>query len=455
MAATQKRITVLLVLLGMAGLAACGGSPAPPVEPGGLAIVGAQLIDGTGTDPVADSVIVIRDDRIEAVGPRETTAVPVGAEVIDAAGKTIIPGLIDLHSHYSGEPADAERQLKAQLYFGVTTGRSIGGDSPEAVPFLLEANAGRPDLPRTYTAGFGFSTPGGFGNSANQPETPEEARELVRGLAAQGVHFTKMWITEMAEPGHIIPPEIRTAIVEESIANGLVPVAHIDDESHGRQLIEAGARDFLHTTVLTFGPGAGVPVDDPRPSDEFIQMCLDNGVSFTPTLSIMHNNWHFAEHPERLDDPDLRAVLNPAALARWEDPETRAQVVEAENFADRKAAFRQMLDFVKTMHDAGVQIALGTDAGTANVPMGWGVHHEMELYVEAGLTPMEAIVAATATGAGRMPPVGGADFGTLEAGQVADLVVLDADPLVDIRNTLAIDQVMRLGEWVDRDQPLD
>ena len=87
--------------------------------------------------------------------------------------------------------------------------------------------------------------------------------------------------------------------------------------------------------------------------------------------------------------------------------------------------------------------------------MGWGVHHELELYVEAGLTPMEAIVAATATSAGRMPPVGGADFGTLEAGQVADLVVLNANPLVDIRNTLAIDQVMRLGEWVDRDQPLD
>ena len=78
------------------------------------------------------------------------------------------------------------------------------------------------------------------------------------------------------------------------------------------------------------------------------------------------------------------------------------------------------------------------------------MHHEMELYVEAGLTPMQAIVAATATGAGQVPPVGEADFGTLEAGKVADLVVLNADPLVDIRNTLEIDQVMRLGEWIDR-----
>ena len=109
-----------------------------------------------------------------------------------------------------------------------------------------------------------------------------------------------------------------------------------------------------------------------------------------------------------------------------------------------------MLDFVKTMHDAGVAVALGNDAGTPNVPFGWGMHHEMEMYVEAGLTPMDAIVAATATGAAQMPPVGEADYGTLEAGKIADLIVLNADPLADIANTLAIDRVMRLGEWVDR-----
>jgi imidazolonepropionase-like amidohydrolase len=125
-------------------------------------------------------------------------------------------------------------------------------------------------------------------------------------------------------------------------------------------------------------------------------------------------------------------------------------VVDAPEFEDRKAAFRQLLGFVKTIHDAGIKVALGNDAGTTNVPFGWGMHHEMEMYVEAGLTPMQAIVAATATGAGQMPPVGEADFGTLQAGKVADLVVLNADPLVDIRNTLAIDQVMRLGEWVER-----
>ena len=449
LATALKRSLVLAVA---ATLAACGGEPSAPAEPAGLAIVGGQLIDGAGGDPIADSVIVVRDGRITAAGARDSVEIPDGAEVVDAAGKTIIPGLVDMHAHYGGDQAAVERAFRSQLYYGVTTARSIGSDPPDKVALMLEANAGRPGAPRMFTAGRGFTHPDGFNAGiARQPTSAEEARGMVRDLAGQGVHFVKMWVNETAEPDHKIIPEIRTAIVEEAIANGLIPVAHIDDEADGRQLVEAGLRDFLHSTVLTFGPGSGAPVDDPEPSAEFIRLCLDNGVAFTPTLSIIQNNWHFAENPELLEDADLRAAMNPQALERWSDPEARAQVVEAAGFEDRKAQFRQVQDFVKTMHDAGVRVALGTDSGTGNVPMGWGTHHELELYVEAGLTPMQAIVAATATGAGLTPSDGEADFGTLAAGKIADLVVLDADPLEDIRNTLRIDRVMKSGEWVERD----
>ncbi len=447
----MKRLGLLAAGLALT-LTGCGEAP-PPEGAGAVALVGAQLIDATGAPPVADSVVVVRDGRIESAGARDTTPVPEGAETVDLSGKTIIPGLVNLHVHYREGPEELERQFRSQLHYGVTTARSIGSDTPERVGYLLGA-AGRSDAPRTYTAGMGFSYPGGFNAAGrNAPTTEEEARALVRDQIALGVHFIKMWVNAVAEPGLKIPPEIRAAIIDEAVANGAIPVAHIDDEADGRQLVEAGLRDFLHSTVLTFGPGAGVPVDDPEPSAEFIQMALDNGVYFTPTLSIVQNRWHFAENPELLDDPELRAAFemyNPDALARLDDPDVRAEIVDDPGFEDRRAAFRQVQDFVKTMHDAGVAVALGNDAGTPNVPFGWGMHHEMALYVEAGLTPMDAIVAATATGAGRMPPVGEADFGTVEAGRAADLVVLNADPLADIRNTLDIDRVMRLGEWVDR-----
>ena len=443
-----KRYVVLLVIAILAG---CGEGPAPPSEPASLAIVGAQLIDGTGADPVTESVIVVRDGRIQAAGPQDTTSVPAGAEMIDATGKTIIPGLIDTHNHYLGELDAVERQLKTQLYYGVTTARSIGLDTPDKVALMVEANAGRAGLPRVFTAGLGFSHPDGFISAALQPTTEAEARELVREQAALGAHFIKMWVNEMPDPGLKITPEIRTVIIDEAIKNGLVPVAHIDEEADGRQLVEAGLKDFLHSTVRTFGPGGGVPMADPEVSQEFLRLCLDNGVVFSPTLSIIQNNWHFAEHPELLDDPELRAAFDQEALASWDDPEVRANVVDSPGFEDRNAAFRQVQAFVKTIHDAGVKLALGTDSGNRNVPMGWGTHHELELYVEAGLTPMQALVAATSTGAGLMPPVGEADFGTLEPGQIADLIVLNADPLVDIQNTLKIDQVMQAGEWVERD----
>ena len=336
--------------------------------------------------------------------------------------------------HYRDGPEEIERQFQSQLYYGVTTARSIGSDSPERVAFLLEANTGRPDAPRTYTAGLGFSRPGGFNAAGrNAPETEEEARALVRDQIALGVHFIKMWVNAVAESGLKITPDIRTAIIDEALRNGALPVAHIDDEADGRQLVEAGLRDLLHSTVLTFGPGAGVPVDDPDPSPEFIQMCLDNGVSFTPTLSIVQNNWHFAEQPELLDDP-----------AR------RADVVDAPGFEARKAAFQQIQDFVKTMHDAGVKIALGNDAGTANVPFGWGMHHEMELYVEGRSDPDGC--HRRGDGHGRRPDAAGGRSRLRHPRGWPSRRPRRAECRSAGRHsdTLEIDRVMRLGEWVDR-----
>ena len=438
----KRHAITSIVLLGL--LTGCGESLAPPDESAAvevLAVVGARLIDGTGSDPIDDSVIVIQGDRIEAAGPSASTPVPEGAEVVDATGKSIIPGLVDMHNHYTvGDLSIVDRRLRTQLYFGVTTARSIGSDPPEKVERMLEAHTGQAVGPRMYTAGRGFTHPGGFppGNTNNQPKTEDEARETVRELAGQGVHFVKMWVNDMPEPGLKITPEMRATIVDEAIKNNLVPVAHINEEADVRQLMSIGVRDFLHTVV------------DTEVGGEFLQLCLDNDVTFSPTLSNAQAGWLWAEQPELLEQPGIRAGFLPDVIASWDDPEVRAKILENPNFEARKESFQRRLVFVKQISDAGISIAVGTDSGTRNVPMGWATHHEMHLYVDAGLTPMQAIVAATRNGSELMARADGAGFGTLEAGKTADLIVLNADPLEDVRNTLEIDQVMQRGEWVDR-----
>ena len=323
------------------------------------------------------------------------------------------------------------------MYFGVTTSRSTGSDPPEKVARLLGARAGKIPGSRIYTAGLGFSYPDGFppGLPVNRPSSEEEAQALVRNLAGQGVHFIKMWVNEMPEPGS----KIRVAIVDEALMHNLVPVAHIAEEAALRQLSQIGVRDFLHT------------VGDADVGEELIQLVLDRGVGFSPTLTNIQAGWNFVEHPELLENPEIRAAFEPEAFARWNDPAVREQALVDPGLASRRARFARAMGFVKTVSDAAVPVAVGTDSGASswNVPMGWGTHRELQLFVEAGLTPMQALVAATRTGA-EVLSQGEADYGTLQPGKMADLILLSADPLVDISNTLDIDQVMQSGIWLHR-----
>ncbi len=434
-----------LVPLLLGTLIACGPSqPSGPLPGAGVvAIVGGQLIDGTGSDPIAESVVLVRDGRIETVGPRSSTPVPDGAEVVAATGQTVMPGLVETHAHYHGDLDRVRRQFRTQLYFGVTTARSIGADPPDKVALMLEAHAGQVTAPRMYTAGLGFSYPDGFppGSPVNRPHTDDEARQMVAALAEQGVHFVKMWVNRMPTPGMKITPEMRTTVVEQAIVHDLVPVAHIIEEADLAQLLDLGVRDFLHT------------VEDTDISQDLLERLRETGTVLSPTLTNMHAGWLWIDHPELLDDPEVRAAFEPEALARWSDPAHRDEAAADPTLEGRKARLAGAMAFVNILTDAGVRVAVGTDSGagngTWNVPQGWGTHHELELYVEAGLTPMQAIVAATQTGATLLSR-GEPEFGILAAGKVADLIVLNGDPLADIANTRDIERVMQRGEWLDR-----
>lgn len=399
------------------------------------AIVGARLVDGTGTAPVNDSVILVSGDRITAAGPRASVQVPRGATVVNASGKTIIPGLVDVHCHLN-QPADVMRKLlPVALNWGVTTIRMVGNDKPEIMEVYYDARAGKFPSPRVYTAGQGFNLTGPYpGAPTLKPATPEEARKGVQAHKALKVDFIKIW---MGDKG--FSPDVVAAIVDQAKKENIPIVAHIGNAAHVKQLAELGVTDFLHEARDGMNP-------------EFIAYAKSKGLSFAPTLGQGQSRWYYYEHPEILAmDPKFdgfyargRAMLN--------DPARRQQIMGAPDFAEQKQRFKDNnYPFIKMMSDAGVRIVTGTDCGAESsqtTPVGHTTHREVQMFVEAGMTPAHALRAATLDAARVLERTENPSYGSIQAGKIADLVVLNADPIADINNTIKIDRVMRAGKWV-------
>ena len=427
---------------------------AAPAQPQTIVILGAKLIDGTGAPPIEDSVVIVRENRIVSVGRRGDIEVPAGSRLFDASGKVVMPGLVDLHCHYGGGREVLERRFALQLAFGVTTARSLGGDSAENMAIITQAKAGKISAPRLYMAGGGFSHPSGMppGSTINRPTTASEAREMVRQLVAADVDLIKMWVDPTLDgllawgfdwnggsaPIPQISAEIRTALVREAAKHGIGAVAHIYEEQDVRQLNSVGVRHFVHTV-------RSAAVDD-----NFVQWAKQQGLSFAPALSKAQDSWYLAEQPEALEDKGLMDFAS-AKLERLRSPETQAAMLANPQAAQLRLVYSRMLRFIEQMNDANVTIAVGSDSGAGNVAFGWGTHHEMKLLVEdAGLTPLQALTAATGNGA-RILEGEDAEFGTIEAGQIADLLVLSADPMADISNSRQIERVMQGGQWLNQD----
>lgn len=405
---------------------------------GTITIAGATLIDGTGAPPIEDAVVIVRGDRIEHAGSRADVLVPEGGEVIDAAGKFLIPGLVDLHNHY--RDGLEEWSWALQLHAGVLTVRSLGSDHGQTPAMIDEARAGNVPAPRVFTAGVGFTHPEGFPPGKLGPATEEEAREMVRELAAEEVDLIKMWVDTFLDTRPKIEPEIRAAIADEAAQHGIPVAAHVFFENDVWQLVDAGVRFFVHG------------VRDQEVDDEFVAMVQEKGLSFAPALGQAKTFWWVAEHPELLDDEEFRAGLQPALLERLLDPENRAAMLESESTAKRRVAYDYVTKFVRRMNEAGVTVTVGSDSGAGNIAYGWGTHHELETLVEdAGLTPLETLAAAGAAAAAELTEE--PDFGSIAEGMAADLVLLSADPLADICNTRQVDRVMQAGVWLERGLP--
>ena len=405
-----------------------------------IAIVGARLIDGIGGPPVADSVVIVSNGRIRAVGPRAQVAIPSGSTRVDATGKTILPGLIDTHCHYAAPLADVAKYYAVLTRWGVTTIRNAGTDSPEAVAIMHEFRDGKRPGPRVYTAGYGFSHPQGApGVSAkiNRPATPQEAAAAVRALAAQKVDFIKIWAEGGGGATPKIAPEIRAAIAGEARRRGIPVVAHVTAVEDLRQLGDLGVTDIMHTPA------------DSAATPELIAYAKSKGLSFAPTMANMESSFRYYENPGLLQDPLIQGAFYPSGWARVNDAALRQKQL-AGNLEQRKERIKAAYRFILAMSAAGVRVVTGSDTGAelSPVPFGAATHREIEMLVEAGFTPLAAIKAATLDAARVLTRSENPDFGTVRAGKAADLLLLDADPAVAIQNLHRIHKVMRAGQWV-------
>jgi imidazolonepropionase-like amidohydrolase len=420
----------------------------PPEESVQKAIIGAVLIDGTGGPPFSNSVVIVAGSRIRAVGNRANMSIPAGVEKINGAGKFLVPGLIDVHVHL-GRRADikfnaagytrqrVEKNLNAYLYFGITSVRSTGTDRQAAFDARTAERTGQLLTTRLFTAGRGFTAPGGHpsqlvGDVVIQTDSPAESRREVDTLAAQQVDAIKIWVDDLGGKAPKIKPSVIDAVLDQARKYDIPVIAHIYSLTDTEHLVQAGAAGFLHMIRDTENIDAA-----------FIARLRDLRIIFAPTLVRLELAWLYVEHPERLDDPDVARSVDAdvVAAARESARSIRASPAEREAFERAKRNTRKLAA-------GGVLIAVGSDAGGSLDFPGLMTHREVELLVEAGLSPMDAIVAATKNGGLALRK--GDELGTIEPGRRADLLLLSANPLEDVGNLRKIDRLMLDGEWVDR-----
>jgi imidazolonepropionase-like amidohydrolase len=414
-----------------------------------IALKGARLIDGTGRTPIENSVIVIEGSQIVAAGKQGAVSIPKDAAVQDLSGKTIMPALIDLHGHLglsnngadsaSGHYTEANvvKQLDKYRSYGVETVASFGQDEDLIFSIRGDQRAGKIGGARLYTAGRGFLEYTGKSNPADhryRPQNPEEARANIRELATHHPDYVKMWVDDGLGRGTKIKPEVYRAIIDEAHKQHIRVFAHEYYLGDAKALLAAGLDGFAHSI-------RDQPVDN-----ELISAMKARNVFLIPTLVRDESLFAYADNVKWIDDPFFQAGLDPGALQIARSPQTAEKLRNDPDIAKYRAGLEMAKKNLKTLSDAGVKIGFGTDSGIPLRFPGYFEHRELQLMVEAGLTPMQAIVAATSTNA---EILGGAkQFGTLQAGRAAEFLVLDANPLDDIRNTEKLSAVWQAGKPV-------
>jgi imidazolonepropionase-like amidohydrolase len=437
---------ILGIFLGMLPAGPRAGAQAQTRQ---IVCKGARLIDGTGRPAIENSVLVIEGDHVVAAGKAGSVSIPKDADVQDVSGKTIMPALINLHGHLglTSNGADSVpghytqenvvKQLNKYLSYGVATVASFGQDEDPIYSVRDAQRAGTLGGARVFTAGHGFLEYTGKTNPTDlryRPQNPEEARADVRELAAHHPDYVKMWVDDGLGHGTKMQPAIYQAIIDEAHKQHIRVFSHEFYLNDAKSLLAAGVDGFAHSI-------RDQPVDD-----DVIKAMKARGVFLIPTLVRDEVLFAYADNLKWLNDPFFLAGVEPGALAIIRNPENVEKIRKDPDIDKYRAGLQMGKKNLKTLSDAGVKIAFGTDSGIPTRFPGYLEHRELQLMVEAGLTPMQAIVAATSTNA---EILGGAkQFGTLQAGKRADFLVLDANPLDDIHNTEKLSAVWQAGKTV-------
>ncbi len=409
---------------------ACTSKKATQIEPL-TAFTGATLIDGTGQGPINDAVLLISNGLVISVGPRDDVTIPESATIFDVTGKTIMPGIINAHGHIGGtEGLTASysaqhviRDLKLNAAYGITTVYSLGGDGPESAAIRDEQDSITLNRSRLYIAGEVIT-----GN------TPEEARSRVDKNAAMGVDFIKIRVDDNLGTTEKMSPPIYEAIIDQAKKHNLEVVAHIFYLEDAKALLRLGVKFIGHSV-------RDQPVDE-----EFITLMKENGATYCPTLMREVSTFIYESTPDFFEDPFFLAHSDTSIIKELKNPERQLKVGESKSAIGYKKGLVIAKQNLKRISDAGIKIAFGTDTGPPARFQGYFEHLEFEQMVGAGLTPMQAIVAAS----GNAVYSNNKDqLGTLETGKQADFLILTKDPLSDIRNTRSIESVWIGGHKIE------
>ena len=421
---------------------------------GSVLIQNVTLIDGSGSAPLENASVLVENGRIARIVQSSEMQAPSGVTAINGAGKILLPGIINLHGHVgltkglvqSQENYTRENGLdNLQTYadYGVTTTTSLGTDLDRIIPVRDAVKQGSlKGMARVMTALQGFTNINGYPTQAPgvkglalEVSSPGDAMRHVDQLANKGAELVKMWVDSHHGAFKKLAPAVYKAIIDQAHKRGLHTVAHLYELEDAKQLVNAGLDMIVHS------------VRDVEVDAELIELLQTKGVTYVPTLTREQSTFVYADSPEWLNDPFFSVAVSPSILAGLSTTLRDTQANDPELELNRRN-FRMAMLNLKKLAEAGVNIGFGTDTGPPARFPGYFEHWEAQLMADAGMTPMQ-IIGSFSKNASEALGID-SDFGVLAEGKVADMILLNGNPLEDIQNLSKIYQVFLAGEAIQR-----